>query len=105
MTSGGVECSPLIFLMDADQLIGVTEIMFGEELCSLEKFKGSGHERQKVQILYSNIIEAPVINIRSERFFLLSKRETGTSRGRRGLNNARRQGVIDARLRGFTLGA
>lgn len=82
VSSWGVECRlPLISFSDADEVVGVAQVKFGENGGPLEQFEGSGDEWQWVTVLYGDIIQSSVVDAGSQSLvLLLDEEKTRSSR-------------------------
>ncbi len=85
---GGIKRGlPLIPLPNADQMISVTQIEFTKDGCSLQPLESWRHQRQRISILYRDVVQPSIINARSQRTILLSHEKKPCPSGRRGRTN------------------
>jgi hypothetical protein len=80
---------PFIPLGDPDKMIGVFEVDFSEDLCTMPSVQEIRNERKWVTVLPGDTIQRPKVHTESKfARFLLHKKDRSSVRGGRLLNEA-----------------
>lgn len=80
VTGGHVKCSfSLILVSEPDKVIGIYEVKLGEYVNPLQQFRATIHEKERIMVLYGDLIESKIISARPQGFTNLPYEEESST--------------------------
>ncbi len=95
---------PFVPRPNRNQVISTAEVQLCKDGCPLQELEGRWHQRQRITILYRDVIQPPIVNTGAQRtILLLHEEEPRPSWRGRGMYNACYQRILNIPLHGLPL--